>query len=359
MVLQEFAIPLAERHDISICTYFKSASEVPDAITLFEGDGTFRGFSRILSRALESEAYDIIHAHTPHVALVLLAKAWWKPRFLRKTVFTVHSCFENHKRRNRYMLLPVFALFGRLVCCSRSSFHSFPRRFRWLAGRRFCFVQNGVHTKRIAAVQERLQQRESEVISTREPESQKQVFRVASVGRLVPIKNLSATVAAVGMLDAKDCQLTIVGDGPLRESLAEQCRASGIENNVTFTGLLKREDVYRYLLESDLYLSTSFGEGLPVGVLEAMACGCPVVLSDIEPHREIAAGADFIPLIASQDSQGFAHEIQRFREMGSARRAEIGQACAQLVREKFSLESMHAGYEEIYDQIISLHNGRG
>jgi glycosyltransferase involved in cell wall biosynthesis len=89
-----------------------------------------------------------------------------------------------------------------------------------------------------------------------------------------------------------------------------------------------------------------------------MACRCPVILSDIPPHREIAEGVDFIPLIQPDDVAGFAREIRRFREMSPVERAGIGGKCRKLVEEQFSLEAMHTGYEVIYTQIIDQQSTR-
>ena len=93
------------------------------------------------------------------------------------------------------------------------------------------------------------------------------------------------------------------------------------------------------------------GEGLPVAVLEAMACGSPVILSDIPPHREIAEGVDFIPIVMTNDISGFASEITKFYEMSPSERAEIGKKCRALVENKFSLDAMHAGYDEVYASV--------
>lgn len=61
---------------------------------------------------------------------------------------------------------------------------------------------------------------------------------------------------------------------------------------------------------------------MPISVLEAMACGVPVLLSDIAPHREIAKHGNFIPLLKTDDVAGFARELARFR---ACRRVKEGQ----------------------------------
>jgi glycosyltransferase involved in cell wall biosynthesis len=142
-----------------------------------------------------------------------------------------------------------------------------------------------------------------------------------------------------------------MGDGSLRPSLLTQSKA---DDRVQFTGLIAREEVFEQLLNADLFISTSRGEGLPISVLEAMACRCPVLLSDIPPHREIAEGVDFIPLVHPEDAAGFAREIKKFREMSLAERIAIGRKCRKLVEERFSLPVMHAGYEEIYAELSGV-----
>ncbi|HXQ36410.1 MAG TPA: glycosyltransferase, partial [Anaerolineales bacterium] len=99
------------------------------------------------------------------------------------------------------------------------------------------------------------------------------------------------------------------------------------------------------------FVSASRGEGLPVAVLEAMACHRPVILSDIPPHREIVKDIDFIPLIQPDDVAGFARTIKKYQEMTPSERMEIGEKCRKIVEDRFSLPAMHAGYARIYSQI--------
>jgi glycosyltransferase involved in cell wall biosynthesis len=142
-----------------------------------------------------------------------------------------------------------------------------------------------------------------------------------------------------------------MGDGPLRQALLDESREPGQGMRIEFTGLIPRVKVFEHLLAADLFVSMSRGEGLPVAVLEALACGCPVLLSDIAPHREIAEGVDFIPLVPSEDHAGFARELKRFAKMQPAERATLRRKCRELVEKRFSLPAMHAGYAEVYGQV--------
>ena len=182
------------------------------------------------------------------------------------------------------------------------------------------------------------------------------VFTVVSVGRLINIKNPHTLLAVFANAAHPDACLIFVGDGDVRRELIDEVGRRQLTEHVTFTGILGRDDVYRKIVAGDVYLSTSRGEGLPVAVSEAMACGTPVILSDIPPHREIATDADFIPLISPDNVDGFAHEIQRFGRMSPDERGELGRRCKQLVEDRFSVRSMHRSYEGIYAR--AMHRSR-
>ena len=94
---------------------------------------------------------------------------------------------------------------------------------------------------------------------------------------------------ARAFLDAKieNAELFFLGDGPLLEPLKQQYSKWP---QIHFMG--KRADVALFLQNSDVFVSASDSEGLPNAVLEALACGCSVILSDIPQHKEIL---NFLP----------------------------------------------------------------
>jgi len=338
----QFSLALTSQDNLTICTYFRSSISVPKEITLFEGNDTLKGFFRVLKAAFDRKEYDIIHIHSPPLGLLFLVASGFLSRIsIRSTVYTVHNSYQSYKLRNRLMLIPVFAFFRRVVCCSNSSLESFPRLMRWIAGDRICSVQNGVDIDRV----DRLMQNWPRLLG----ESR---FTVVTVGRLVEVKRHSSVLDAFQQSADGGSNLVLIGEGHLRAALIAEAERFGLKKRVEMTGLIPREEVYAHLGKADLFVSASGVEGLPVAVLEAMACRCPVILSDIPPHREIATGADFIPLIQPGDVSGFAKEIRRFQSMTSYERSMLGNRCRQLVEKRFSLTSMHEGYEKVYSQLL-------
>ena len=339
----EHCLPVAEQRDITICTYFPSEIIPPENIRLFQGDGSLQGFFRGLRTALDANHHEIIHVHSPHLGILFLtATLFGYRKFAASDVVTVHDSYPNYKLRNRLMFIPIFASFQRVICCSQASLKSFPVLYKWMAGRRLAVVQNGLDIDRVDRI----------IAKTQNERLQTNGFKIVSISRLTDIKNPFAVLSAFqGSMD-RSSHLLYIGDGPLRTSLMTKSREAGLENQIEFTGLIPREQVFERLLNADLFLSTSRGEGLPIAVLEAMACRCPVLLSDIPPHREIADGVNFIPLVEPEDKTGFAREIRRFKDMSVTERAMIGHKCRKLVEERFSLHAMHTGYTKIYSQII-------
>ncbi|HEY4689450.1 MAG TPA: glycosyltransferase family 4 protein [Anaerolineae bacterium] len=341
----QHCLAMPDKRDITICTYFRPSMAVPKELTLLAGDNSLIGFLRTLKAALAEKKFDIIHAHSPHVGFLFVVFDLPRLRkFKRSTVYNVQNSYQNYKLRNKLLMIPVFAYFQRVVCCSQACLESFPRFYKWLAGDRLCVIPNGLdvdRVDRIMAYSPRLHQNGT--------------FIVASVGRLIEIKNPFAILSAFQQSDDQLSRLMFIGEGHLRDSLATEIEARGLCERVELTGLIPRDKVFENLSKADVVVSASRGEGLPVAVIEAMACRCPVILSDIEPHREIAAGADFIPLIHPDDVSGFARGIERFRQMSASERAEIGEKCRRLAEERYGLTAMHRGYQEVYTQVLGKH----
>ena len=113
--------------------------------------------------------------------------------------------------------------------------------------------------------------------------------RLLYVGRLAAAKGLPILLESLATLRSHYPQLhlTIVGDGPNREALTEQVRQLEIEAQVEFVGYQAPSAVSAYLEQSDLFVMSSFAEGVPVVLMEAMAAGLPVIAPQIAGISEL------------------------------------------------------------------------
>jgi glycosyltransferase involved in cell wall biosynthesis len=343
----EHCLPLMHERDISIVTYFIPKLTPPPEITLFAGDGTLRGFFRVLKNALNAQEYDVVHAHAPQTGslLVLGALAWRRFGRLRSSlVYTVQDSFNDYTPRNRAMMAVSLAAFTRIVFCSRSAYESLPRRLKRLVRGRWRVVQNGADLDRI-----------DRAIASRPTERDERGFTVVSVGRLERVKDPLLVLEAFSRSVGGDAgsRAVFVGEGRLSSIVTTRARELGLQDRIVLTGLIPRDDVFVICADADVFVSTSHGEGLPVAVLEAMAAACPVILSDIPPHREVADGADFIPFVAPGDVEGFAAELKRFHGMTREERRDIGRSCRAHVAARFTLPIMRAGTEAVYREVAS------
>ena len=118
-------------------------------------------------------------------------------------------------------------------------------------------------------------------------------LQVGYVGRLSPEKGLTHLIEAMSTLRADATltspmpQLTLMGDGSQRSELLAQVRRLRCEDLVHFAGQLDREELVRQLLRTDVCVLPSLTEGFPKATLDAMACGVPVITTDVGFGREI------------------------------------------------------------------------
>jgi len=110
---------------------------------------------------------------------------------------------------------------------------------------------------------------------------------IGAVGRLVPIKGFDVLIDAAAAILRKqpDIKLVIAGDGPLRQELEARVGRLGINDNVTFTGF--RDDILDVINVLDIVAVTSYHEGIPISVLEAMSLEKVVVSTNVGGMKEI------------------------------------------------------------------------
>ncbi len=114
---------------------------------------------------------------------------------------------------------------------------------------------------------------------------------VVFIGNLVPIKAPDLAIRAFAEFASQDstsnCQLVMIGDGPLRSSLEDSATKLDIANRVHFLGRRPHDEIPLWLNAADCLLLSSHSEGMPNAVTEALACGCPVTATDVGACAEM------------------------------------------------------------------------
>ena len=144
-------------------------------------------------------------------------------------------------------------------------------------------------------------------------------------------------------------RLVVIGEGYLRHQMLAMRKALGLGAQVELTGLIPREQVYNTLARADLAVSASRVEGLPVAVLEAMACGCPVISSNASSLPEVAGDAAI--LVDSLDVAGMTRAMDQVLSDSGLRQALRAKGLVQAA--KFSWDQTARDTLAVYQKVAS------
>lgn len=172
---------------------------------------------------------------------------------------------------------------------------------------------------------------------------------IITIGRLVKEKNHALLVRAVGPLLRDDRRLVLVGDGPLRDDLRARVRQLQGSRYVHVTGA--RRDVPALLAAADAFVLSSDSEGLPIGLLEAMAAGLPVISTAVGGIPAAIRPGDTGLLVDAGDERALTAALQRVfdGDESLARMAERGREHA---LRTYSAERMASAYFSLYEECL-------
>lgn len=137
-------------------------------------------------------------------------------------------------------------------------------------------------------------------------------FLVLSVGELNENKNQKTIIQAIAELGDMQIHYLLCGKGDQLEKLQNQVLDVGLKENVHFLGY--RNDVVDICSQSDVYVMSSYREGLPVASLEAMYCGLPLVTSNIRGLSDVMENGVSGYMCRPDDVHGFAEGIKKLKE---------------------------------------------
>jgi glycosyltransferase involved in cell wall biosynthesis len=169
---------------------------------------------------------------------------------------------------------------------------------------------------------------------------------ILGAGRLIPQKDFPTLLRAFSILRARrKARLIILGEGKKRSELESQAQDLGIAGDVEMPGFV--ENPYQYMANAAVFALTSLYEGLPGVLIQAMACGCPVISTDCPGgSAEILQHGKFGRLVPVGDPEALASAINSVLDAAPDR---------QLLRQRasvFSVERATQQYIDYLDEIV-------
>lgn len=178
---------------------------------------------------------------------------------------------------------------------------------------------------------------------------------VGMVARFMPIKGHSNFASAAGILAKQnpDVHFVLVGKEiePSNEPLVRILQSSEAFERIHLLG--ERPDVQRVIAGFDLACSSSYGEGFPNTVGEALACGVPCVVTDVGDSALLVEAEGKV--VAPGDPQALARACQDLLELPAAQRRQKGLLARKRIEAKYSIRSVVARYEELYERLTGSH----
>lgn len=172
-------------------------------------------------------------------------------------------------------------------------------------------------------------------------------LRLGIIARLAPVKDIATLIRAMAIVHQHNPNLllSIVGDGPERYFLESLVSELGLAQVVSFLGF--RRDIPSVLKEIDIFVLSSLSEGTSITLLEAMASGKPVVVTNVGGNPAIVEQGVNGLLVPPGDSEALARALLNLAGASELRRA-MATANINKVAERYSIQSMARHYEALY-----------
>jgi L-malate glycosyltransferase len=293
-----------------------------------------------LARLVNRLRPDIVHAHDPHaIAMAALALSMSTaepvPPLVASRRVDFHlkpNSFSRWKHRQVAMFIAASGAIARVLHADG------------IPAPRVATVHEGIDPDRIAGI-EPVSVHGEFWLPTRAP-------IVGNIGALVPHKGQRHLVDAAALVvrDVPDARFIVLGEGELRPALEHQVKSLHLEKHVALPGF--RADAVALLKTFDVFVMSSETEGLGTSILDAMACGRPVVGTRTGGIPEVIEDGVTGLLVEPTNPRALAQAITDLLR-DPALRARMGAAGLACVRERFTVDRMVEGTLRVYQDVIA------
>jgi len=178
-------------------------------------------------------------------------------------------------------------------------------------------------------------------------------FAILFVGSIERDKGIYELINSFISLSAKytHLHLILVGDGPDRQAVQNILTSGGTNRNVHVLGKRSHQEVFQWLKASDLFVLPTYNEGLPNALLEAMACGLPVIATKVGGIPEVVKDGENGILIEAKDVNVLYQAINKILTNTDAAK-KMGKTAHALIEQEFSWQNNVQKMIKIYNKLI-------
>lgn len=307
------------------------------------------GKSNLLARKqlltlMEKENYDIVHCNTPSGGVVgRLCAAQEK---IPKVIYMAHGFhfWKGAPLKNWLLYYPVERFLAhftdRLITINHEDYEC-AKHFHYKKGGRAEYVPGvGIEPKRFER-NEIVRSETRKALGIKEGEKV-----LLSVGEINRNKNNRIVIEALAKLERKDIRYVACGIGELMEENQNLAKALGIEDQVMFAGY--RTDIDKFYQAADAFVISSFREGLPVSLMEAMSAELPCIASKIRGNVDLLNDSQL--LFDPHNAEGLCTALKKAMDGRIAEREVIRN---RETLKRFSMEEAVKAMKRIYTDVIS------
>lgn len=294
---------------------------IPNVCTIFR-------FSEILKK----HEPNIIHSHMIHANLYArFARLFYK----FKLINTAHSVYEGGVTLNSVM--KYTNMFCDMVThVSKEGLEEY-RKKGLVTHKKSMFIRNSVDVSML----------ESAPYSIRKINL---TLKFVFVGRLENVKGIENLIKAVYICKHQDIHLTIIGGGSLRYVLIELADELGVSNKIKFAGAV--DNVTELLPRFDVFILSSFYEGMPISVLEAMASGLAIISTRVGAIPDLIHHNVNGYIVGESSPENIANGISWAIKNKRKCLVKMGKISKGVIMEKYSSDVISGVWEAIYTRII-------
>ncbi|MGG1166143.1 MULTISPECIES: glycosyltransferase family 4 protein [Bacillus cereus group] len=300
-----------------------------------------------LKSIIHQNKYNIIHCHTPMGGVIARLAARKARQQGTKVVYTAHGFHfcKGSPYMNWLLYYPIERILAShtdcLITINQEDYdlavkHRFPvKDIKLVHG-------VGIDVQRFTSVTE-IEKRELKLQCGYKSKD----FLMFYAAEFNKNKNQSFLIHVLAQLknEMPHAKLLLAGEGPLIEECKKIATQLGVTNMVHFLGY--RNDIASLLQMCDLAVASSYREGLPVNIMEAMACGLPVVATDNRGHRELIINNKNGWIVDRDDIKAMADRIKGI-SINPKVLAQMGQYGCTSIKNQYSVNEVLKEKQEIY-----------